>query len=218
MRSGFDIADIIDEVVQRAYGETTTAEDVISARRSIHLVLENWHAQQFNTWRIRTDDFVVANGRVQLPARVDDVLTVTCLNQFSDSTATETAMERVSETEYANFTTKDITGKPTTYMLRRTELPTLFVHPVGRTGALERIRVTYIARPDQFDPHRTGVDDLPARWLNPLIINAALDLASKNPERAGMRLEVLAANAGPLVQLALTNDRQRSNFRMRIGR
>lgn len=216
MRSGFDIADIMDEIVQRAYGENSTAADVISARRSMYLVLENWHAQQFNTWRIRTQDFVVANGQVALPAKIDDVLTITCVNEFSDGRISETAMERVSETEYANFTTKDITGQPTTYMLRRTEMPRIFVHPKGRTGRTEKIRVTYIARPDNYDPMSSGTDDLPARWLNPLIINAALDLASKNPERSGMRLEILAANAGPAVALAQTNDRQRNSFRMRI--
>jgi len=206
----------MDEIVQRAYGDTNTAADIISARRSVYLVLENWHAQQFNTWRIRTQDFFVANGRVSLPRNIDDVLTITCLNEFAEGRITETAMERVSETEYANFTTKEITGQPTSYMLRRTELPTLFVHPRGRTGRTEKIRVTFIARPDNYDPMSNGVDEIPARWLNALILNAALDLASKNPERSGMRLEILAANAGPAVMLAQTNDRQRNSFHMRI--
>lgn len=217
MRSGFDIADLMDEIVQRAFGETSTAADIISARRSIYLVLENWHAQQFNTWRIRTEEYVVSNGQVRLPVKIDDVLSVTCLNQFSDTRTTETPMERMSETEYANLTAKDIAGQPTTYMLRRTELPVMFVHPQGRTGRTEKIRVTYIARPDNYDPHRDGTDDLPARWLNPLILNAALDLASKEPERSGMRLEILAANAPIAVAVAQANDRQRNSFRMRIG-
>lgn len=216
MQSGFDIADIMDEIVQRAYGENSTAADVISARRSIYLVLENWHAQQFNTWRIRTQDFAVANGQTALPLRIDDVLTVTCVTEFADGRISEIPMERISETEYANLTTKDTPGQPTTFMLRRTEVPRLFVHPRGRSGRTERVRVTYISRPDNYDAQRSGTDDLPARWLNPLIINAALDLASKNPERAGARLEILAANAGPAVALAQTNDRQRNSFRMRI--
>ncbi len=217
MRSGFDIADIMDEIVQRAYGETTTAADIISARRSMYLVLENWHAQQFNTWRVRTKDFFSANGRISLPRQIDDILTATCVNDMADERVTETAMERVSETEYANFTTKDIVGQPTSYMLRRTEMPQLFVHPKGRTGRTEKIRITFIARPDNYDHLSDGLDEVPARWLNALIINSALDLASKNPERSGMRLEILAANAGPAVALAQSNDRQRSSFRMRIG-
>ena len=207
----------MDEIVQRAYGETSTAEDIISARRSVYLVLENWHAQQFNTWRIQTKDFSIVNGRARLPANIDDVLTVTCLTQFNDGRTTETAMERISETEYANLTAKEIAGQPTAYTLRRTELPELFAHPRGRTGRTETLRVTYIARPDNFDPRASGVDDLPARWLNPLILNAALDLASKNPERSGLRLEILAANAPIAVAVAQANDRQRNSFRMRIG-
>jgi hypothetical protein len=216
MRSGFDIADIMDEIVQRAYGERTTAEDIISARRSVYLTLENWHALQYNTWRIRTKDFIAANGILNLPAGIDDILTATCVNEFSDSRTSETAMERISETEYANLTTKDIAGQPTTYMLRRTELPRMFLHPRGRTGRPEKIRVTYIGRPENYSPFEDGTDDLPARWLNALILSAALDLASKNPERSGLRLQILSANAGPAVGVALANDRQRNNFRMRI--
>ena len=207
----------MDEIVQRAYGENSTAEDIISARRSVYLVLENWHAQQFNTWRVKTRDFAVVNGRARLPAQIDDVLAVTCLTQFSDGSTSETAMKRISETEYANITAKEIAGQPTTYTLRRTELPEIFTHPRGRTGRTEMIRVTYIARPDNFDPRASGVDDLPARWLNPLILNAALDLASKNPERSGLRLEILAANAPVAVAVAQANDRQRNSFHMRIG-
>lgn len=218
MKTGFDFADVIDEIVERAYGETTTAADIISARRSIYLVLESWHAQQMNTWRIKTQDFQVANGTVNLPASIDDVLTVTCVSQFSGGRETEVALTRISETEYANLTTKDTSGQPTQFMLRRTEPPAIRVHPRGRADRpSEKLRITYIARPANYDRTSQGSDDMPSRWLQPLIMSAALDLASKNPERAGMRLEILAANAPMILAVAQTNDRQRNSFRMRIG-
>ena len=217
MQNGFDFGDIIDEIIERAYGENSTASDVASARRSIYLTLERWHAQQFNTWRIKTQDFPVADGRVMLPRSVDDILTASCVQTFADGRETETAMTRVSETEYANLTSKDIAGQPTQFAVRRTINPHMKVHPKGRSGRTEMLRVTFIARPDEFTRHGSNTDDLPARWLQPLILSSALDLASKDPQRAGLRLEMLASNAPVAEGIALTNDRQRNSFKMRIG-
>lgn len=217
MRSGFDISDIMDEIIQRAYGEISTAGDIISARRSIYMVLEDWHALQFNTWRIKVAEFDAVDGRAILPVSLDDILATTSLRSNTSGQTVETAMTRISETEYANLSSKEVAGQPTQYVLRRTERPLMILHPKGRSGVIERVRVTYIARPDNYSRHANGVDDLPARWLRPLIMSAALDLASKDPERAGMRLEILNANAPIAVQAALTNDRQRVSFKMRIG-
>lgn len=217
MQSGFDFGDIIDEVIARALGETSTAADVISAKRSIYMVLEDWHAQQFNTWRVKTLTFGTSpdTPQVRLPANIDDVLSVTTRNT-SQPLGSETPLTRMSETEYANLSTKNTRGQPTQFMLRRTEPPVIFLNPVGRVGQTEIITVTYIARPDQYDRFG-GEVDAPARWQNALIIGSALDLATKNPARAGERLNYLPGMYDRALKLALTNDRDRTSFRMRIG-
>ena len=215
MRSGFDYADIIDEITQRALGENTTAADVASARRSIYLVLENWHALSYNTWRVKTQDFAAGDGVVYLPATVDDLLTATLVRQSGGQTS-EIVLRRISESEYAAIANKDSSGPPTQFVLRRTEPPTLQLHPKGRTAHVEIIRATYISRPAAFDRSAHTADDLPARWLHALIIGAALDLASKFPERAGDRFTILSATYPVALQMALSNDRQRTSFRWRI--
>lgn len=217
MRTGFDFADIIDEVMARALGESTTAADVISAKRSVYMVLEDWHAQQFNTWRIKTIDmgFVSGAASLILPVDIDDVLTVTVLQDPDDERVNETALRRISETEYANLTTKTTQGLPTQFVLRRTEPAMLTCTPVGRAGRTETLRITYIQRPEQFDRFGTNID-APSRWVNPLIFGAAADLAMKNPERSAGRVETLTAMYTRSLTLALANDRQRNSFRMRI--
>jgi hypothetical protein len=218
MNTGFDFADIVDEVMARALGETTTAADVASAKRSIYMVLEDWHAQQFNTWRIKTLEtgFVSGVPTVALPMDLDDVLTVNAVSNASMERITETPMQRISETEYSQLTTKLTTGLPTQFVLHRTEPPSMTCVPAGRYGRTETIRITYIKRPEMYDRFGTSVD-APARWVNPLIFGAAADLAMKNPDRSSGRAENLSAMYQRALTLALANDRQRTSFRMRIG-
>ena len=214
MRSGFDFADIIDEVIVRAFGETSVAEDVTSARRSIYLVLEEWHALQYNTWRVRTRDFTFQSGfpAVNLPVEVDDVISVSNVL----TSGNETPMRRMPEAEYAQVTNKAQAGQPSSYLLRRTEPPVLTVYPTGVAGQTSTLRITYVQRPEVFDRMSDSID-APGRWLRPLIFGAAADLASKTPERSGDRIMVLQQKYTEALALAVTNDRDRSDFRMRIG-
>lgn len=216
MRTGFDYADIMDEIIERAFGETSTSDDIISAKRSMYMVLEDWHAQQFNTWRVKSIDtgFAAGVALVPLPLGLDDVLEVTSIERLGE-VVNENPMTRVSETEYAQIANKATAGRPSQYTLRRTEPPRLACYPAGRLGQTEILRVTYIERPSQFD--RNGTDlDAPARWLNPLILGVAADLASKNPERAKGRIPRLDAAYARALDIALKNDRQRNSFKMRI--
>ena len=216
MRNGFDFADIVDEVVTRALGETSTAEDIISARRSIYMVLDEWHALQYNTWRVSVRDFGYWPGAavIQLPTDVDDIIAATVVQDSGSDI--ETPLRRITEAEYANLSNKNTPGKPSRYRLRRTEPPVMTLYPTGQVGRPGMIRITYIKRPEVFDRFDNNVD-APGRWLRPLIYGAAADLAAKNPERAGERLNILPKQYESALLLALPNDRDRTDFRMRIG-
>ena len=216
MRNGFDFADIMDEVLTRALGETTTAEDVTAARRSIYMVLDEWHALQYNTWRVAVRDFGYTPGAavIQLPTEVDDIMAATVVQDTGSDI--ETPLRRMTEAEYANLSNKDTPGKPSQYRLRRTEPPVMTLYPTGQVGRPGTVRITYIKRPEMFDRYDNNVD-APGRWLRPLIYGAAADLAAKNPERAGERLAILTEQYRAALVLALPNDRDRTDFRMRIG-
>jgi len=214
MRNGYDFGDIIDEIIEHALGENSVASDVDSARRSIFFVLNDWHARQFNTWRVRSLDLAFIGGfaKIQLPLDLDDVLVVNALS----ADGKETPMVRLSETQWAMLTTKNTAGQPTQFVLHRTEPAVIEFTPAGFSGATQGVRITYIQRPADFDRYSTDVD-LPARWHNALITNAALHLALKRPERANKRITGLTQLATSSLTLALGDDRQRVSFKMRIG-
>ena len=215
MQNGFDFDDILNDVIERAVGERALASDVTSARRSIYMILEDWHMRGLNTWRVRTQDYSFLPGtKVQLPSRLDDTLNVSILTGENQN---EIPLTRLSDVEYAQITNKQTAGIPTQFYIQRTEPPTMQVYPEGRFGQSETVRVMYVERPDRFDRHSPDID-APSRWMNALIFGAAADLASKRPDRAQAgtvgQLEMKYRDA---LIAAQGNDRQRKPFRMRIG-
>lgn len=210
MTTGFDFADIFDDVVDRSGGEGSTAADVDRVRRGLRLLLERWEAQGFNTWRIRTLT-VQSSGLtpiVKLPDCVDDVLNVSTTRH--DSTV---SIRRITATEYAQLANKDSDGQPAQYWLdRRADGPLLHIYPIG--AAL--LSVTHVERPAAYDRFGGNEEDVPGRWLEAMIVGLAHDLARKRPpynEQLIARLKGEAAEAEDIAQRA---DRDRSRFRYRM--
>lgn len=207
--TGFDFADILDDAVDRAGGDQTTAADVVRVRRGMRLLLERWEAQGFNTWRIKTTT-VLATGLVttaRLPDDLDDVLNVSAVQDHGS----ESSMRRISATEYAQLATKRSTGNPSQYWLDRKEPPVLHVYPVGPAPLV----ITYVARPADFDRFGNNTDDVPGRWLEALILGLALDLARKRPPYDDALINRLNMEAKEAEGLAQRADRDRIRFRYR---
>lgn len=213
MRTGFDFSDIYDEVVSRAGGEQSTAEDVIRVRRGMRLVLERWEALSYNTWRIRQTRVVSREGQpwIDLPDYVDDVMQITWEGGG--------ALDRVTPAFYMQIARKNQSGRPGNYWLAREECPKLYLHPSGGGYKLD---VWYIERPADFDRHRNSMDDVPGRWLEALICCLAHDLATKRPGPDGGYNEPLIARllgqARESEDVARRADRDRARYRYRISR
>lgn len=209
--TGFEFDDVFDEVIDRAGGQQSTAEDVFRVRRGIRIVLERWEASGFNTWRIRSTPVVAAGHTpwVQLPDDVDDVLHV--------MRETGGELTRLSPASYIQLTDKDRAGPPASYYLDRTDPPRLRLHPVG-TG--ERLDVWYVERPADFDLPRANLDDVPGRWLEALILAVAHDFARKRPGEGGGYNEALIARLDgerrEAETIARDADRPRTRYRYRI--
>ena len=139
------------------------------------------------------------------------------MQQQSTNATSEAGMRRISATQYAQLTKKQTYGRPSQYYLDRATNPKLFVLPIGVENQITNIIVTYVERPDSFDRYE-GNNDVPGRWLGALVAGLALDLAEKRPpydENLIARLQGKATDAEDIAQRA---DRDRTSFRMRIGR
>lgn len=211
METGFTFADVYDDVVARAGGEQSTAEDVIRVRRGLRLLLERWEAKGYNTWRIRNMK-VVASGQpfIRLPVCVDDVVHVVHENGGQ--------LERIPPDRYMIIGSTPRLGSPGQYWLAREECPKLYLDP---RGSGDRLDVWYVERPANFQAAAANMSDVPGRWLEAMILGLALDLARKRPGDGGVYNEGLisrlAAEAAEAEDIAMRADRDRSRFRYRIG-
>lgn len=212
METGFTFADVYDEVVSRAGGEQTTAEDVIRVRRGLRLLLERWEAKSFNTWRIRMRRVVAVGGQpfIALPPCVDDIIHVTHVRGGE--------LTRIPPDRYMTIGPKDRLGTPGEYWLAREECPKLYLHPTGNGDQLE---VWYVERPADFNASSANMGDVPGRWLEAMILGLALDFARKRPGDGGVYneglIQRLAAEAAEAEDIAMRADRDRSRFRYRIA-
>lgn len=209
MNTGFTFADVYDEVVARAGGEQSTAEDVIKVRRGLRLLLERWEAQRYNTWRIRSMPIHVTGHQpyVQLPECVDDVVIV---NGPGGG-----ALTRIGADEYMAISRKDMTGRPGSWWLQRVEPPRLHFHP---TGDGQQYEVWFVERPADFDAAQANMSDVPGRWLEAMILGLAKDLASKRPPYDEALIARLTREAELAEATAHDADRDRARFRYRLGR
>ena len=222
--AGFTGEDLIDEALRFAGGEESTAEDVISARRSMYLLLEEWSARWGQTFRVSRyfiDALPAAPGIVLAPD-VDDLISVIVSTRVAPS-ADETfvpASERLDASEYSQIGDKLTPGQPSSFYLERSEPPLLYLYP---TGVGLAATIWFHRKPSPFDHDSNGLD-VPRRWYRALMLGVARDVAAKRPwpndaalmnshEARIQRLEGWAAAAFAEARPA---DRHRSPFRVRI--
>lgn len=210
MNTGFEFSDIYDEVVARAGGEQSMAEDVIKIRRSQRIVLQRWMNKGYNTWRIETCT-VWPNGvssYLTLPVEVDDVVEVV--------RGESGTLERITADKYMRISNKNQIGTPGQFWLDRKEPPRLYVNPVGTSTTSESLTVWYVRTPEEFSPDKNNSDDVPGRWLEALICGMAHDFARKRPPYDEALIARLGAESAVAEEEALRADRDRSRFRYRI--
>jgi hypothetical protein len=214
------LPDIISEIIELSGGETTTAAEITSARRTIWLALEDWAVSGLNTWRTRS--LVIAlNGEYPtytLPDDVDDVLEVRAalVSGALDPTAGDWPMlSRIPRDEYNRLSERSVRGRPGRwYLNRKDDGPEISFTPMGVTGAA--VEIIYVSRPLPFDRLSETVKGMPGRCIPALIAEAASQMASKRSLTSPARQARLDARANRTADLMRINDRDRTTFRVSI--
>lgn len=224
--TGFDWADVFEDVVDRAGGGTATAQDVNRVRRGLRLITERWNIEGYNLWRVCSTTVGVGgvDGCVSLPSGIDDVINVAARDERGSTIA---SLHRLSETEYARLYKRDPRheadygydyGLPTQYALRRTDPPALLVWPIGQQHLSCELEVTYVARPGRFQRYDDpDTQEVAGRWLEALVLCLAHDLARKRPPYDEALISRLTSEMAAAEVLAQRGDRGRQRYRYRIG-
>lgn len=207
MDNGFSFADVFEDVVDRAGGPDATANDVTKVRRGLQILLTRWENLGYNTWRIRNMRAVAMGyeNYIDLPPRVDDVISVNHDPHGGQLT-------RVTIDEFAYYGSEPVPGTPSSWALMRAEPPRLMLYPAG---AGDGLMIWHVERPEHYMIGNSGLDDVPSRWLEAVILGLAHDLASKRPPYEPKLIARLRMSANAAEMAALAADRDRAAFRYR---
>ncbi len=180
-----DMPELFEEAFERAGIEMRSGYDLKTARRSLNIMTLEWANRGLNL-------FTIDSGTIALSAGVDTYTMPTGtidliehqLRTGSGTGQTDTYLERVSVSNYAQLTNKRITGRPTqVYVQRLSTSTTVTVWPVP--DATTAYTLVYY-RMRFIDGLASGigadVTSIPPRFVPALVAGLAYHIAAKKTQ------------------------------------
>ena len=179
-----DLPDIFEEAYERAGLELNTGYDLRTARRSLNIMLLEWQNRGLNLFTIDEGTLSLSSGTATYTMPVDTIDVIEHnIRTGSGTNQIDTALERVSVSNYAAQSNKNTRGKPSQIYVQRLATETkVTVWPVpdeGYTLAYFRLK--------GIDGLATGVGTtaaIPPRFIPCLVAGLAYQIAMKKPESA----------------------------------
>jgi hypothetical protein len=210
-----DLPEIFEEAYERAGLEMRSGYDLKTARRSLNLMTLEWQNRGLNLFTIDSGTLAVTAGTetYTMPADTIDLIehqirTGTGVNQ------TDTALERISVSTYAQQTNKNTQGRPTQIYVQR--LPTetrVTLWPVPDATTTYTILYFRLKGIDGLSAGvGSSVSSVPPRFVPALVSGLAYYIAMKKPE-AAQRVAALKQEYEFQFQLAAGEDEERASVR-----
>ena len=179
-----DLPDIFEEAYERAGLELNTGYDLRTARRSLNIMLLEWQNRGLNLFTIDEGTLSLSSGTATYTMPVDTIDVIEHnIRTGSGTNQIDTALERVSVSNYAAQSNKNTRGKPSQIYVQRLATETkITVWPVpdeGYTLAYFRLK--------GIDGLASGVGTtaaIPPRFIPCLVAGLAYQIAMKKPESA----------------------------------
>tara|TARA_X000001388_G_scaffold64824_1_gene51133 strand:+ start:13636 stop:14325 length:690 start_codon:yes stop_codon:yes gene_type:complete len=210
-----DIDEIIDEAFERAgLGRAYSGSDFRTARRSLNLLSQEFANRGVNLWTVEDTTQALTSGTATytLPADTVSILDY-AIRTGTGTSQVDTAISRMHVGDFASLSSKNTTGRPVQiYIERLRDAPQITVWPVpnNNTYTLVYYRVRRIQDTINGGEYQY---DAPTRFLPAVVAGLAYHVALKNPN-AFQRVPLLKQMYEEEWQLAATEDRDRSNFKI----
>ena len=214
--------DIIVEAYERCGMDVRDGYDMKTAMRSVNLLFAEWANRGLNLWTIEQGTIPLNQGQItyNVPADTIDLLEHTVRTQ-SGIGQTDINITRISVSTYSTIPNKNARGRPIQVWINRQSgetnadgtvaYPTITVWPLPENGSSYIFVYTRLRR--IYDAG-TGVNsqDIPFRFLNPLVAGLAYYLSMKIPG-ADARTVMLKQMYDEAFQLAADEDREKAPVR-----
>ena len=177
-----DLPDIFEEAYERAGIELNTGYDLRTARRSLNIMLLEWQNRGLNLFTIDEGTLAIAAGTATytMPTDTIDVIEHN-IRTGTGTSQVDTALERISVSNYAAQSNKNTTGRPSQIYVQRLAAETkVTLWPVPDNAyTLSFFRLKGI------DGLASGVGAtaaIPPRFIPCLVAGLAYQIAMKKPE------------------------------------
>jgi hypothetical protein len=208
-----DLPELFEEAFERAGLEMRSGYDLKTARRSLNLMTLEWANRGLNLFTIESGTQVLTAGTATytLPTGTIDIIEHQ-MRTGTGTAQTDTALERISVSTYAQQTNKQITGRPTQVFVQR--LPTSTTVTFWPTPDNSQSYTLFYYRLKGIDGLASGIGgdttNIPPRFVPALVSGLAYYIAMKKPE-AIARVAPLKQIYDEQFELAAGEDRDRSS-------
>ena len=208
-----DLPELFEEAFERAGLEMRSGYDLKTARRSLNIMTLEWANRGLNLWTIESGTQALTAGTetYTMPDGTIDLIE-SQLRTGSGTSQTDTYLERISVSTYAQQTNKRINGRPTQiYVQRLATGTTITLWPIPDTTTpytLLYYRLKYM------DGLASGIGSstttIPPRFVPALVSGLAYYIAMKKPESQQL-LPMLKQEYEAQFSLAADEDRDRAS-------
>jgi len=211
--SDFDTTFFIDEVIEEAYamlgGQAELANDAITARRSLNLMLTDWQNRGVLLWGTDLASTTLVTGTAEYTLPTDTVDVLSGYIRLT-SNSNDFQMNRIGYEEYEAITNKATSGRPTQFAtLRGRENVSAFFFPVPDAADTYTFRNYRMKRLADVSKSALQNADVPFRFLPALTCGLAYYLSYKRAGIPAERTAILKAKYEELLTSALDSDRNR---------
>jgi hypothetical protein len=211
-----DLNDIVEEAMARCGAELRTGWDLRTARTSMNLLLAAWANEGINLWAIDSGTINLSQGVNTYPLpddTVDLIEHVIRTGAGNVSTQVDLTITRISVSTYSSIPNKLQQARPIqVWVNRQSPTPQIVVWPTPDQSGVYQFVYWRLRRLQDAGAGGTYTQDVPFRFLPPLVSGLAYYLALKIPG-AMERLPVLKAQYDQDWDKASSEDRDKSAVR-----
>lgn len=211
-----EFAEIIDQACSIAGFNATTGYEMRSARFAANMLFAEWQNRGLNLWTISSGSTALTQGTAtyNLPADAVDMFEVDIRTNAGNITLqSDLHMNRISTSVYSSIPNKLTQGRPIQYLVNRLVTPTITLWPVPDGTQTWTMFYYYLRRIQDSGSNVGYTADMPTRFLPPLVMGLAYQMAMRKPELSDRVIPLKAAYEEQF-DLSAGEDREKASVRL----
>ena len=208
----FAIDDIIAEAYERIGLVGTAGHQLLSARRSLNILFQEWGNRGIHFWEIDQTNLDLAEGTQEYSFYRDsgdgtsatttptngiygiaDVLSASYRLDYNTTSQSDLPLTKVSRSTYSAFSNKMVEGTPSQFWVQRfIDKTTITIYPTAdSTAAGNYINFFYVKRIQDVGTAYTNASDAPYRFVPCMVSGLAFYLSQKYTPQRTQELKLL---------------------------